>query len=78
MSYETIIEQVKTLPESCLEDAATYLDFLLYRYAQEKMLPLIENNEEFEIKMHKGLTDMKEGNVTPIKEAFSEIKSRFS
>lgn len=78
MSYETIVEQVKTLPEACLEDVAKYLDYLLYRYAQEKMLPLIETNEEFEIKMHKGFTDMKEGNVTPIREAFSEIKSRFS
>lgn len=77
MSYETIIEQVKTLPESYLEDVAKYIDFLLYQYAQEKIHPLIETNEEFEIKMQKGFNDMKEGNVTPIRDAFSEIKGRF-
>ena len=78
MSYETIIEQIKALPEACLGDASKYLDFLLYQYAQKKLRPLIESNEEFETKMQKGFDDMKEGRVTPIREAFAEIESRFA
>ena len=69
MSYETVIKQIKTLPEACLDDASKYLDFLLYQY---------ESDEEFKAKMQKGFDDMKKGRVTPVKEAFSEIKSRFA
>ena len=76
MSYETVIKQIKTLPEACLDDASKYLDFLLYQYA--RLNPLIESDEEFKAKMQKGFDDMKKGRVTPVKEAFSEIKSRFA
>ena len=78
MSYATVIEQIKALPEACLDDASKYLDFLLYQYAQKKLKPLIKSNEEFETKMQKGFDDMKEGCVTPIREAFSEIENQFA
>ena len=78
MSYETVIKQIKTLPEACLDDASKYLDFLLYQSAQKRLNPLIESDEEFKAKMQKGFDDMKKGRVTPVKEAFSEIKSRFA
>ena len=78
MSYETVIKQIKTLPEACLDDVSKYLDFLLYQYAQKRLNPLIESDEEFKAKMQKGFDDMKKGRVTPVKEAFSEIKSRFA
>ena len=51
---------------------------MLYIYAQKNLRSLIESNEEFETKMQKGFDDMKEGHVTPIRKAFSEIESRFA
>ena len=42
------------------------------------MSPLIESNEVFERNLQNGLNDIKNGQVTPLNEAFSEIKSRFA
>ena len=78
MSYDSVCEQVKTLPEVCLEDASKYLTFLLYQYNQTKFESLAESEEEFSAKMQKGFDDMKNGRVTPLDEAFSEIKRRFA
>lgn len=78
MSYDSVCEQVKTLPEVCLEDASKYLTFLLYQYNQSQIEGLSESEEEFSAKMNKGLEDMKNGHVTPLNEAFSEIKRRFA
>ena len=46
MSYDTVLEKVKTLPETCLEDVSKYLDFIQYQYAQTMMEPLFESKEE--------------------------------
>lgn len=78
MSYDSVCEQVKTLPEACLEDASKYLTFLLYQYNQTKFESLAESEEEFSAKMQKGFDDMKNERVTPLDEAFSEIKRRFA
>ena len=78
MSYDSVCEQVKTLPEVCLEDASKYLTFLLYQYNQTKFESLAESEEEFYEKKKKGFDDMKNGRVTPLDEAFSEIKRRFA
>ena len=74
MSYETVIKQIKTLPEACLDDASKYLDFLLYQYAQKSLNPLIESDEEFKAKMQKGFDDMKGGRVAPVQEVFALIR----
>ena len=78
MSYDSVCEQVKNLPESCLEDASKYLAFLLYQYNQSQFEGLSESKEDFSTKMQKGLDDMKNGHVTPLNEAFSEIKRKFA
>lgn len=78
MSYEAVMEQVRALPEACLEDASKYIDFLLYQYGLNKMNSLIESEEEFNMKMKKGCEDMAEGRVKPLKEAFLDIKKRFA
>lgn len=78
MSYDSVCEQVKTLPEVCLEDASKYLTFLLYQYNQSQFENLAESEEEFSAKMQKGFDDMKNGCVTPLNEAFAEIKRRFA
>ena len=78
MSYESVVEQVRTLPEECLEDASKYLAYLMYQYNQVQFQPLCEADEEFALKMNKGLEDMKNGRVMPLREAFSEIQRRFA
>jgi len=78
MSYDSVCEQVKTLPESCLEDASKYLTYLLYQYNQSQVEGMLESDEEFSAKMQKGFDEMKNGRVTPLNEAFSEIKRRFA
>ena len=32
MSYDLVLEQVKSAPEECLEDISNYIDYVLYRY----------------------------------------------
>lgn len=78
MSYDSVCEQVKTLSESCLEDASKYLTYLLYQYNQSQVEGMSESDEEFSAKMQKGFDEMKNGRVTPLNEAFSEIKRRFA
>ena len=78
MSYDSVCEQVKTLPESCLEDASKYLTYLLYQYNQSQVEGMSESDEEFSAKMQKGFDERKNGRVTPLNEAFSEIKRRFA
>ncbi len=50
MSYETVIDQIKSLPESSLEEVSRYIEFLLYQQEQTDMAPLIESDEVFEEK----------------------------
>lgn len=75
MSYEAVVEQVRALPEDCLEDLSKYMQFLLYQYSLTKMS---ESDAEFNSKMQKGYDDMLQGRVKPLKEAFSSVKRRFA
>ena len=34
MSYETMVEQIKAIPQECLVDIENYIQFVLYRYNQ--------------------------------------------
>ena len=74
MSYETVVEQVRTLPEDCLEDLSKYIQFLLYQYSLNKMNNLTETDEEFNAKMQNGYDDMLAGRVKPLNEAFANIR----
>ena len=78
MSYDKVVEKVKTLPEPCLEAAANYLDFLLYQYALSKMNSLTESEDVFNAKMQKGYDDAMQDRVKPIDQAFADIKKRFA
>ena len=78
MSYETLVAEVKTLPEECLEDVSKYIKFLLYQYTQNAMEPLTETEEEFNANMRKGLEDAKAGRVQPLDVAFAEIRRQFA
>lgn len=78
MSYETVIDQVKSLPESSLEEVSRYIEFLLYQQEQADMAPLIESDEVFEEKMERGYTDAIEGRGKPLEEVFSDLRKRFA
>jgi len=77
MSYDTLVDEVRALPESCLEDVAKYIRFLQYQYEQEQMAPLMETDSVFEEKLEQGYRDAMEGRTRPLDEAFQEIKARF-
>lgn len=34
MSYYTMVEKIKTVPQECLADIENYIQFVLYRYNQ--------------------------------------------
>ena len=34
MAYETLVEQIKTVPKECLLDIENYIGYILYRYNQ--------------------------------------------
>lgn len=78
MSYDAVIDQVKLLPESSLEEVSKYIEFLLYQLEKDNMAPLIESGEIFEQKMERGYADALEGCVKPLDEAFSNLNKRFS
>lgn len=77
MSYDIVIEQVRALPESCLEDVSKYVQFLLFQYEQQKLEALVETDKEFQQKMEKGYSDMLDGRVTSLAEAVADIKNRY-
>ncbi len=76
MSYEAVAEQIKNLPEDCLEDVSRYISFLMYRRDLERMNTLVESEEEFNANMQKGYDDIVQGRVKPLKQAFTDIKRR--
>ncbi len=36
MSYETVLSQVKSAPEACLDEISDYISYVVYRYEQKK------------------------------------------
>lgn len=80
MSYDTLVKQVKTLPEACIEQVSKYIDYVLFQYNLDNMNmePLKETDEEFNANMKKGLEDVKFGRVQPLGEAFAEIRRQFA
>ena len=34
MSYDSMVEQIKAVPQECLADIENYIQFVLYRYSQ--------------------------------------------
>ena len=45
---------------------------------RERMAALEESDEVFNAKMQKGLDDARNGSVTPLDDAFEELKQRFA
>lgn len=78
MSYESVVEQLKILPEVCLDEVSKYLEFILYKYGKNNFQSLVETTAEFEEKLHRGFDDLENGNVTPLEDAILDIKRQFA
>lgn len=78
MSYESVVEQLKILPEVCLDEVSKYLEFILYKYEKNNFQSLVETTAEFEEKLHRGFDDLENGNVTPLEDIILGIKRQFA
>ena len=76
MSYESVVEQLKILPEVCLDDVSKYLEFILYKYEKNNFQSLVEITDEFEEKLHRGFDDLE--NVTSLEDTILDIKRKFA
>ncbi len=75
MSYESVIDQIKSLPESSLEEVLRYIEFLLYQQEQADKAILIESDEVFEENMERGYADAIEGRGKSLDEVFENLKN---
>lgn len=75
MSYETVLEKVKTVPESCLDEISEFIDYIIFRYKEKY------NNQskvkEFNLLCEETQSWAKENNVTDadIKVAIKTVRS---
>lgn len=75
MSYETVLEKVKTVPESCLDEISEFIDYIIFRYKEKY------NNQskvkEFNLLCEESQSWAKENNVTDtdIKAAIKTVRA---
>lgn len=75
MSYETVLEKVKTVPESCLDEISEFIDYIIFRYNEKY------NNQskvkEFNLLCEETQSWAKENNVTDtdIKAAIKTVRA---
>lgn len=75
MSYETVLEKVKTVPESCLDEISEFIDYIIFRYKEKY------NNQskvkEFNLLCEETQAWAKENNVTDadIKAAIKTLRA---
>lgn len=75
MSYETVLEKVKTVPESCLDEISKFIDYIIFRYKEKY------NNQskvkEFNLLCEESQSWAKENNVTDsdIKAAIKTVRA---
>ncbi len=66
MSYETVLEQVKTAPEACLEEISQIISYVVYRYEKE--------NEEFNAATKSALLEVEQMKKNPsIGKSYTDI-----
>ncbi len=75
MSYETVMEKVKTVPESCLDEISEFIDYIIFRYNekysnQSKM-------KEFNLLCEESQSWAKENNITEndIKDSIKSVRA---
>lgn len=62
MSYETVLEKVKTVPEACLDEISGFIDYIVYRYNEKYSNQ--SKLKEFNLLCEESQSWAKENNVT--------------
>lgn len=75
MSYETVMEKVKTVPESCLDEISEFIDYIVYRYNEKYSNQ--SKLKEFNLLCEESQSWAKENNVTEddIKTAVKSVRA---
>lgn len=75
MSYETVMEKVKTVPESCLDEISGFIDYIVYRYNEKYSNQ--SKLKEFNLLCEESQSWAKENNVTEddIKTAIKSVRA---
>ncbi len=48
MSYETLVEQIHSAPEECLDEISNFIGYVIFRHAQSQKLKTEENESSLE------------------------------
>ncbi|MBR3812795.1 MAG: hypothetical protein IKK38_02865 [Spirochaetaceae bacterium] len=67
MSYDTMVEKIKAVPQECLVDIENYIQFVLYRYNQN-----IQVNKNKNLAKHFGTVTFNKDALTIQKEMRNE------
>ncbi len=75
MSYETVMEKVKTVPESCLDEISGFIDYIIFRYNEKYSNQ--SKVKEFNLLCEESQSWAKENNVTEddIKAAVKSVRA---
>ncbi|MBO6176573.1 MAG: hypothetical protein J6O39_03440 [Treponema sp.] len=67
MSYDTMVEQIKHVPQECLVDIENYIQFVLYRYNQT-----VKSNQTSNLSKYFGSVNFKKDGLSIQKEIRNE------
>ena len=67
MSYDSMVEQIKSVPQECLEEIENYIQFVLYRYALTE-----KNNKNKNLSKYFGAVDFNKDGLSIQKEMRNE------
>ncbi len=75
MSYETVMEKVKTVPESCLDEISEFIDYIIFRY--NKKYSNQSKMKEFNLLCEESQSWAKENNITEndIKDSIKSVRA---
>ena len=70
MSYEAVLEQVKTAPEECLDEISKIISYVVYRYEERK-------EEEPSPQLANAMLEALQISSDPSEKAYSSTKELF-
>ena len=67
MSYDSMVEQIRAVPQECLEEIENYIQFVLYRHALS-----LNNSKDKNLAKYFGSVDFKKDGLSIQKEMRNE------
>lgn len=67
MSYDSMVKQIKSVPQECLEEIENYIQFVLYRYTLT-----VKANQEKNLSKYFGSVNFKKDGLSIQKEMRNE------